>query len=199
VPRNVTASLDLTPENETQLADVLGCSPAQLSSRLAPYASAALTEYVMMFLGQRVFTRGSDMREYRLLLLIQQAMGNNIPDEASVSRLFQSTTSESRVLLRAVMSKYQAQSHSAAEQSIRAVLGTAKFPDEGNTWQITIDNTIIVEHLNRALVETDGTLEKVAKHGQSVSTYDVTPASFDALCKKFGVKPPPPPSKAAKR
>jgi hypothetical protein len=195
VARNVTATLDLTAENETQLAEIMGCSVAQLSSKLALYASAALTEYVMMFLGQRVFTRGSDMREYRLLLLIQKAMENNIPDEASVSRLFQTTTSESRVLLRAVMSKYQAESHGAAEQSIKRVLAKATFPEEGNAWQITIDNTIIVEHLNRALVETDGTLAKVAKHGQSVSSYDVTPASFDALCKKFSVKPPTLPKK----
>jgi hypothetical protein len=196
VPRNVTATLNLTPENEAQLAEVLGCTTAQLSTRLAPYASAALVEYVMMFLGQRVFTRGSDMREYRLLLLIQEVMANRIPDEAFVSRLFQSTTSESRVLLRAVMSKYQSQSHAAAQQSIKNVLEKARFYEDGKVWLITIDNTIIVEHLNRALVEVDGTLERVAKHGQSVSTYDVKPASLDALCKTFGVTPPSPPTKA---
>jgi len=42
------------------------------------------------------------MREYRLLLLIQKVFGNRIPDEAEVSRFFQSTTSESRALPRAV-------------------------------------------------------------------------------------------------
>jgi hypothetical protein len=196
--REVKATLNLTPENEAELAQVLGCSPAQLSARLAPYASAALTEYVMMFLGQKVFTRGSDIREYRLLLLIQEVMENSIPDEALVSRLFQSTTSESRVLLRAVMSKYQSQSHGAAEQSIRAVLEKAKPDSEGGPWLITIDNTIIVEHLNRALVEADGTLEKVGKHGHSVSTYEVTPASFNALCTTFKVKSPPPSAKGTK-
>ena len=163
---------------------------AELNAALGTYATAALLEYVMMFLGQRVFTRGSDIREYRLLLLIQKVLGNHIPDEALVSRLFQSTTSESRALLRAVMSKYQSQSHNAAEQSIQNILSKAKPDDGGGPWLITVDNTTIVERLNRALAKTDGTLEKVTRHGISVSTCEVTPASFDALCKQFNVKPP---------
>lgn len=196
--RDVKATLSLTQEDEAELARILGCKPAELSAVLGPYASAALVEYMMMFLGQKVFTRGSDIREYRLLLLIQQVLGNRIPDEALVSRLFQTTTSESRALLRAVMSKYQSQSHGAAEQSIRLVLSGAKGDAQGGPWLITVDNTIIVEHLNRALAETDGTLEKVARHGISVSTYEVTPASYIALCKIFDVKPAPGP-KVAKR
>jgi hypothetical protein len=188
--RDVKATLNLTQDDEAELSRVLGCKPAELGTVLAPYATAALLEYVMMFLGQKVFTRGSDIREYRLLLLIQQVLGNHIPDEAQVSRLFQSTTSESRALLRAVMSKYQSQSHGAAEQSIRDILVKAKPDADGGPWLITVDNTIIVEHLNRALAEADGTLEKVARHGISVSTYEVTPASFISLCKAFNVKPP---------
>jgi hypothetical protein len=188
--RKVEASLNLTQEDEAELARVLGCKPAELGAVLAPYTNAALLEYIMMFLGQKVFTRGSDIREYRLLLLIQQVLDNHIPDEALVSRLFQSTTSESRALLRAVMSKYQSQSHSAAEQSIRDILAKAKPDDSGGPWLITVDNTIIVEHLNRALAEIDGTLEKVARYGISVSTYQVTPASFISLCKAFNVKLP---------
>ena len=66
--RDVKATLNLTQEDEAELARVLGCKPAEFGAVLAPYATAALMEYVMMFLGQKVFTRGSDIREYRLLL-----------------------------------------------------------------------------------------------------------------------------------
>jgi hypothetical protein len=134
--RDVKATLSLTQEDEAELTRVLGYKSGELSDVLASYASAALLEYVMMFLGQKVFTRGSDIREYRLLLLIQQVLGNHIPDEALVSRLFQCTTSESRALLRAVMSKYQSQSHGAAEQSIRDVLVKAKADAQGGPWLI---------------------------------------------------------------
>ena len=188
--RDISATLNLTPQDEADLVRVLGCKPADLSTVLGPYASAALTEYVMMFLGQKVFTRGSDIREYRLLLLIQQVLGNHIPDEALVSRLFQTSSSESRALLRAVMSKYQSQSHGAAEQSIRDILAVATGDPKEGPLLITVDNAIIVEHLNRALAESDGTLAKVMRHENSVSTYEVKPASFKALCKTFNVKRP---------
>ena len=197
--REVKVTLNLTPDDEAQLVRVLDCKPAEFSGVLASYATAALTEYVMMFLGQKVFTRGSDIREYRLLLLIQQVFANRIPDEARVSRLFQSSTSESRSLLRAVMSKYQSQSHRAAEQSVHDILAKAASDSEGGFWLITLDNTIVVEYLNRVLAETDGTLEKVARDGTSVSTYKVTPASFNALCKAFKVNPPTVPAKGTRR
>jgi hypothetical protein len=186
----------LTPEDEAELARVLGCKAGELPTQLAPFASAALKEYVMMFLGQKVFTRGSDIREYRLLL-IQEALGKGIPNETLVSRLFQSTTSESRSLLRAVMSKYQSQSHGAAEESIRDILRQAKQDGEGGRWLITVDNAIIVERLNRALAEKDGTLDKVKKHDASVSTYETLTSSYQALCQYFGV--PIPTSKVTKR
>jgi hypothetical protein len=187
--REVKAVVTLTPEDEAELSRVLKCKPAELSTVLGPYANAALLEYVSMFLGQKVFTRGSDIREYRLLLLIQKALGNHIPDEAAVSRLFQSTATESRALLRAVMSKYQSLSHIAAEQSISDILNNATSKAKDEPYLITVDNTIIVEHLNRVIAEADGRLDKVTRYGNSVSTYEVKPASYKALCKAFNVKP----------
>jgi hypothetical protein len=189
-PRKIQATLNLAPQDEADLARILKCKPAELSGVLERYASAALTEYVTMFLGQKVFTRGSDIREYRLLLLLQQVLGDRIPDEAFVSRLFQTSTTEGRALLRAVMSKYQSQSHGAAEQSIRDILAAAKGDIKNGPLLITVDNTIIVEHLNRALAESDGTLAKVARHDNSVSTYELMPASFKALCETFNVRRP---------
>jgi len=37
-----------------------------------------------MFIGQQVFTRGADIREYRLFLLIEQPFDAHIPDEQRV-------------------------------------------------------------------------------------------------------------------
>jgi hypothetical protein len=78
-----------------------------------------------MFLGQKVFRRGSDILEYRLFLLIEKALEGQIPDEQVVSNLFQTTPTESRSLIRSVMSKYQYQLRGAIEYSIRAILENA--------------------------------------------------------------------------
>ena len=54
----ISVSLELTDDEKTQLASILGTTSDGLEEALAPYAQASLDEYVRMFLGQRVFTRG---------------------------------------------------------------------------------------------------------------------------------------------
>src|SRR6266702_5846176 len=97
---NVTAAIKLSADDQKELARILECHPKEMEKTLAPYTSAALTELVTMFLGQKVFSRGSDILEYRLLLLIQHAFANQIPDEQRVCRLFQTTATGSRSLIR---------------------------------------------------------------------------------------------------
>src|SRR5207244_13298060 len=97
------------------------CSQTKLAETLAPFAAAALHEVVTMFLGQKVFTRGSDILEYRLFLLVQHAFGNRVPTEKQVSKLFQTTATASRALIRSVMSQHQYQLQDAIGASLRAL------------------------------------------------------------------------------
>src|SRR5437870_118915 len=98
--------VSLSTEERAQLAGILGCKDAELDATFAPFARAAAEEYARMFLGQRVFTRGSDLREYRLLLLMRDVF-KRIPDDQEVSNLFQTTSSQCRSVIRSVISKYQ--------------------------------------------------------------------------------------------
>src|SRR5579863_264630 len=91
---------NLPIEDREQLARILNVKEPDLDSLLNRVAAAATAEYIEQFLGRKVFTRGSDMREYRLLCLIHQLYGR-IPAEGEVSALFQTTTAQSRALLRA--------------------------------------------------------------------------------------------------
>ncbi len=54
----VTANIQLTTEEKRELASILGCTQARIAESLQAHASAALKEYVSMFLGQKVFSRG---------------------------------------------------------------------------------------------------------------------------------------------
>ena len=83
----VAFDIPLTAEDRAQLAGIIACSPEELDERLSNYAKAAAAEYVEMFLGRKVFTRGSDIREYRLFLLIREVFGR-LPTEQQVSDLF---------------------------------------------------------------------------------------------------------------
>src|SRR3954469_14444642 len=118
---DVRATIELDEEARARLSRILGCEPEALPEELKSYASAALEEYVRMFLGERVYTRGSDIREYRLLLLLQHLLGGSVPDDGWVSARFQTTTGQSRGLIRAVLAKFQYELEDGILGSVRKV------------------------------------------------------------------------------
>jgi len=177
----ITTELVIDDAGCNELARILKCSVRNLPGRLALYASAAIEEYVSMFRGQKVFTRGSDITEYRLFLLITKAMGNSIPGEQDVCSLFQTSTTESRALIRAVMSKYQYSLRDAVNSSMKQIIRDARQNEEDGTREVTVDSLNIVEELNRLLATIDGALRPITRKRGSVSTYEISPASYARL------------------
>lgn len=184
---DIKAQIDLTADEKRELADILECKVNQLAESLAPYATAALTEVVSMILGQKVFTRGSDLLEHRLLLLIRHAFNGRIPDEQKVCDLFQTTTSGGRSLIRAVMSKYQYQLKASIRDTLKELIGSAELQDGGSSLTIAVHSLNLVDELNRELSDIDPSLPPVEKKRGSVSTYELQPSSYIKLCEQFGV------------
>ena len=182
---DIQVTVALSPSERKDLAQILGCTQQDLPTRLGEFLSGAGKEYVTMFLGQKVFSRGSDILEYRLFLLVQSAFGNQIPDEQDVSRLFQTTTNESRSLIRSVMSKYQYQLREAIDSSLVRVLETAEHPEDDGPYVVTINSINLVDELNRVLADIDGNLPPVSKKRGSVSTFEVEPSSYARLCERL--------------
>jgi hypothetical protein len=84
--RRITFDIDLTQEEDDLLADLLGDQPT-LDAVLSRHARAALGEYVEVYVGRRSSSRGADIQELRLALLVEHAFGGRIPDEATVGAL----------------------------------------------------------------------------------------------------------------
>jgi hypothetical protein len=185
----ITVNLSLTPEEEAEISNILGCTGADLNTRLNSCLDASINEYLAMFRGQKVFRRGSDMLEYRLLLLIDKAFDGQIPDERTVSSLFQTTVTESRSLIRAVLSKYQYQLKTHIQQTLQASLRRATQLDGSQNFTVDINDQNVVNELNKALAVIDGGLPPVVKKRGSVSKYEIFPSSYTRLCEKFVVAP----------
>lgn len=109
-----------------------------------------------MFLGQKVYTRGQDVREYRLFLLIEHLLNGRLPSERAVGALFQTTATQSRALLRAVMSKYQYDLQVAIHETLKDAVGAAVGPVGSRT--ITIESENVIDALNQRIAARDGTL-----------------------------------------
>jgi hypothetical protein len=184
----LSVNIQLTEEDQVELSRILECEVADLADTLSPYASAGVEEIVTMFLGQKVFSRGTDMREYRLYLLIKHAFSNRIPNEQSVCKLFQSTSSGSRSLIRAVMSKYQYLLKDAIDDTLKDRLNATEVDEDNDLLTIAIYNLNLVDELNRVLAEIDSSLPPVQKKRGSVSTYEIKLSSYNRLCERFGIK-----------
>jgi hypothetical protein len=182
------ADLKLNRQERAQLAKILGCDVRELARVLRPFGDAAEEEYSRMILGQRVFTRGSDIREWRLHLIIEHVYGGRLPDEATISGLFQTTRGQSRALLRAVMSKYQYELQPGIRATLREVLATARQDPETETWAIIIDSENVIEALNREIAAIDGSLSQVSKTRGTVSTWSIPNASIQALRQTLGAE-----------
>lgn len=178
-------NIDLDKNDKKELATILGCKSEELEKNLSLYALAALREYITMFLGQKVFRRGSDILEYRLYLLIESALEGQIPDEQVISNLFQTTSTESRSLIRSVMSKYQYQLREAIESSIRAILDNASKDDDEEQFVVVVNSFNLIAEMNSALAEIDGKLPPITKKRGGISTFLIEPSSYERLREKY--------------
>jgi hypothetical protein len=183
----VSFEADLSEPDRLQLAGILNTDLAHLDELLAPYAQAALTEYVRMILGQRIFRRGDEILEYRLLLMIKSIFGGLLPEEQQVSALFQRSPTQSRSLIRAVCSKYQYDLSQEIAASMRAALESVE--DDPAGWSFNTNSIHIVESMNLYLQLIEGSMQAVTKVRGTVSNYLLVPSSYEALCHKLGLTP----------
>lgn len=175
------AQMNLSDPEIDQLAQILDCEKEEVADGLQAFSDAATEEYVRMILGQRVFTRGQDVREYRLYLLIRHVFDGRLPSEQQISDLFQTTTTQSRALLRAVMSKYQYELHDAISATLNAALDDAEHDAETDTWSITVDSENVIDALNRRLASIDGTLPQIVRSRNTITTYEVKNSAYEKL------------------
>lgn len=184
----IQVEIQLEQNESKQLAGIINIKPNQLDKGFESFARAAIQEYAQMFLGKKVFTRGSDMREFRLFLLIREAFGNKIPNEQKVCDLFQCSTTQARSLIRAVMSKYQYDLHDAIQATLKETVQSVQL-NGGGALTVIINSENLVDALNRDLASIDGSLPQVAKKKNTVSTYELQNSSYLKLCGHYGIQP----------
>lgn len=182
----IVFDIDLSATDQDALAAALGCTTAQLPQRLPGHARAALGEYVEAYVGRRAFSRGSDILEHRLALLIEHAFDNKIPRESDVARLFQSTLTSTRSLLRTTLSKYRFQLKDATSGSAKTALDAAVWNAEDQRFRIELKASNLFDVLNQRLAAADGKKEPIVRVPESSTIYSVRPATYALLCQEFG-------------
>lgn len=170
-----------TNAEQEQLASALRCPPEDIDDRISQIAAAAQEEYVRMFLGQHVYSRGQDIKQYRLSLLIKYLFGGRLPTEGQISALFQTTTTESRSLLRSVRAKFQYQLGAATHNTMHEIFKKAKKVEGAETFSLVCDSENVIEALNDTIARLDGALPKVKKSPGTAGEYEIAASTHAAL------------------
>lgn len=186
---NVSFEIELSAQEISEISLIIGCAEVDLPQVMGQYARSGLSEYLAMLRGQKAFKRGTDILEYRLFLLIDNVFLGRIPDEQTISKIFQTTATESRGLLRSIISKYQYLLRGAIDETLRVVLSSAIPESQAGPYAVTMNSVNLIEELNKKLASIDGTLASISKKRGSVSTYDISKSSYESLCTALGVDP----------
>lgn len=171
------------------LKSILHCTDTELNDRLNKVARAAYEEYRKMILGQKVFTRGKDIIEFRLFIFIKYFFDGKIPEEQKICDLFQVTATESRALIKSIMSKYQYELRDTIQSSIKEQVEKINLDENSEEYKISIQNQYFKDELNRVLGTIDTSLPVIQIDKGTIATYIVKPSSYLKLCEHFGVTP----------
>lgn len=183
----ITFEIDIT-DDKAGLIAAMECAEADLEAVITKHAKAALHEYLECYVGRRAFSRGNDILEHRLALLIEHAFDRTIPTAARVSNLFQTTLSTSRTLIRNTFSKYRFQLVTVEAVSAKTVLENVEWNGQDSCFaKITTPN--LVEVLNRRLLASDPSLKEVSRVPGVVGTYSIGQDSYAVLCGIFAAQP----------
>lgn len=192
--KKIAFEIELASSDVSLLTTILNCNESELNDKLNTIGNAAFEEYIKMILGQKVFTRGRDMLDYRLFVIIKHLFAGKIPDEQEICGLFQTTITESRSMIKSITSKYQYELKLMIEETLKKEVENISAFDE-YTYKITKNNQFIINELNRILGIIDPMSDLIEKDAKKASLYLLKESSYLELCKHYNVKAKAPKSK----
>lgn len=155
---------------------------------------ASLKEYKEMLIGRGLPTRADDIRQYRLFLLINEYFENNIPTESEVAALFQITPSQSRSLIRTVMTRYKYKLQDQIDETLKNTILNSKNPkkdiNSDNKCKLYIPSDNIVEQLNRIIDELSTTNQdmcRLRKSNEGTRLYWTYKNTYEKLIKQLKI------------
>ena len=174
---NLNLTLDLSDDEVAALADTLGCSIGDLSQHLAPYASAALQEYVEMLAGQAM-TSVTDLRERRLVAILMASP--DFPTDERIARLFNLTSAQGRALLRTTLSRHRNRLKSAIDVAARRFIASCQGAP-GAEREARFPNAVVIDLLNGQLAAAAAPRAPIRRKPETFDTYVVSSGAFNEL------------------
>jgi hypothetical protein len=174
----INATINLTDEEAAAVADALGCTVPQLQAKFAPYAPAAMREYLDMFGGQAM-TSVSDARDRRLLAILLALA--DFPSDETIARLFSLTGSAARALLRTTLSRHRNRLKGVVLSAGKKFLAACNQAQPGGDWEARYPSSVLVEILNGQLAAATQPRAPIRRKPGTFDTYVVANGAKNEL------------------
>lgn len=179
--RSPVADIDLTTDEETELCRALGGTPLQLSMTLAPFAAAAIREYIDMINGQAM-TSASDLRERRLVAILLALPAASFPSDDQIAKWFNLTPQSARALLRTTLARHRNRLRAVMVAAAKSFIAAAKQPGgRGTEWIARFSNAVVIDMLNDDLANAMAVRSPIRRRPSTFDSYTVPDGSMTEL------------------
>lgn len=190
----ITINIDenlISPEEKDKLKILFGITNDEDNSKFEEHlqniTKTALVEYKRMILGIELPTRADEIKQYRLLYLIKYYFRDRIPTEAEVSSMFQLTSTQSKSLIKNVLSKFHYQIEEILKNTMKSVLRGFSSTKRNVKYTGIIQSDNIREELNRIILKENPNLKLITLVRNSAAKYEIEEDSYILLYKNLGL------------
>jgi hypothetical protein len=148
-------------------------------------AEAGFREYLSMLTEGGMPSRADETKQNRLLYLILFYFQNTLPTESQISTIFQLTQSQSKTLLKNVVSKYRHKIEEILKATMSEVIEQVEFHD--GRYLVVIQSDIVRDELDMLITQNEPTYKPITKKRGSAGQYEISEDSYNLLRGKLGI------------
>lgn len=183
----ISFDIELDESVVSKLDSTMHCGADSREANLNKYAKAAFCEYTYMTAGDKVFTRFTDLQEYRLYLLVKNYFEGLIPSDQMVASFFHIPYTRAQSLTRSMVSRYRNELDSAMCDTAREILSKAQEGEDDRVKGriVPIRNGNMLEELNDVIASKGSDNKPITKQKNTMSNYIIPESSFELLCDHY--------------
>ena len=172
-------------EQQELVKKTLKLDDAQITIALNKIAKAALKEYLTMLVEGGMPNRADEVKQDRLLFLIQSYYENHLPTESEISTIFQLTQSQSKTLLKNTVSRFRHKLDDFLANSMKEIIQSAEHAND--VYLVVISSDVIKDELNMLITQNEPTFKPITKRKGSAGQYEISEDSHALLCGELGI------------
>lgn len=146
---------------------------------------AALYEYLKMIVEGGMPGRADEIKQDRLLYLIQNYFEDTLPTEMQISTIFQLTKSQSTTLLKNTVSRFRQKLEPVITNTMKQVIALAVYSEP--SYLVVIHSDVVRNELNMLIMQNEPTFKPIARKKGSAGQFIISEDSYGLLCRELNL------------